>query len=90
MATEHVLIPKTKYEQLTKGSNRMDDASTQTEQHFPDERPTDAFQQQQNTNDFPMSDDDFNSDASSEDNPDYDSYDIVTSAILRVRIYPHK
>ena len=37
MATEHVLIPKMKYEQLTKGSNRMDVASVQTEQHFPDE-----------------------------------------------------
>ena len=77
MATEHVLIPKTKYEQLAKGSNRMDDASIQAEQYFPDERSTDAYQQQQDTNDFPMSDDDFNSDASSEDNPDYDSYDIL-------------
>ena len=37
MATEYVLIPKTKHEQLTKGSNRIDDASVKTEQHFPDE-----------------------------------------------------
>ena len=77
MATEHVLIHKMKYEQLAKSSNRMDDASVQTEQHFPDERSTDAYQQQQHTNDFPVSDDDFNSDASSKDNPDYDSYDVL-------------
>ena len=37
----------------------------------------DGYLQQQDTNDFSMSDDDFNSDASSEDNPDYDFYDIL-------------
>ena len=68
MATEHVLIPKTKYEQLAKHGSTMDDASTQTDVH--NEQSSDQYFNQQ----ADSSDMSYNTDTG---NPDYNSYDIL-------------